>query len=182
MHGNKSRNSLDTKNLTNSIRGYTLLELTVVIFLVSLMLGVSIPRVRSSLLTDSLRSTTRKIAGLLKGIRDEAVREHKTLIIHFDIEWNRVWVTSADMGEAEKMLAREKAFTLPSDVRIMDVWRRGKGKTVDGVATIQFSIKGYVEQSAIHLEAEDSRKFTLVLSPFLARIKSYNEYVEIVSS
>ena len=179
MYVTKTKNTIATTNPANGIRGYTLLELTVVIVLVSLMLGVSIPRVRSSLLTDNLKSTSRRITGILKGMRDEAVREQETRIVHFDIGWNRVWVTSADMGEKERMLARDKAFTLPSDVRIMDVWRRGKGKTIDGVATIQFSTKGYVEQSAIHLAAEDDRKFTLVLSPFLGKIKSYNEYVEI---
>lgn len=173
------KHPINTTEPTSGTKGYTLIELTVVIFLVSLMLGVSIPRVRSSLLTDSLKSTTRKIVGLLKGIRDEATREHKAYIVHFDLERNRVWVTSAGMGEEEKVLARERAFTCPSDVRIMDVWRTGKGKSIDGVVTIQFSKKGYTEQTAIHLVAEDGRRFTLVISPFLGTVKSYNEYRDI---
>jgi hypothetical protein len=63
----------------------------------------------------------------------------------------------------------------------MDVWRTGKGKSIDGVVTIQFSKKGYTEQTAIHLAAEDGKRFTLVISPFLGTIKSYHEYKEIES-
>jgi len=31
----------------------------------------------------------------------------------------------------------------------------------------------------IHLGAEDGREFTLLLNPFLAKIKSYDKYVDI---
>jgi len=36
-----------------------------------------------------------------------------------------------------------------------------------------------VEYTAIHLGAEDGREFTLILSPFLGTIKSYDTYVDI---
>ena len=61
----------------------------------------------------------------------------------------------------------------------MDVWFKGKGKKVDGDISIRFSKKGYVEQTVIHLGAEDGREFSLVLSPFLGTIKIYDKYVDI---
>jgi general secretion pathway protein H len=83
------------------------------------------------------------------------------------------------MGEEEMAMARERAFKFPHGIRILDVWHRGRGKKVDGVAVIRFTKKGYVEQTVIHLGAEDGREFSLALSPFLGKIKVYNRYVDI---
>ena len=160
-------------------QGYTLIELAVVIVLIGLMLAVSIPRFRYSLITDDLKSTTRRIVGLVKGLRNEAIREQKVYIVHLDIESNLLWIECTGMGEEEKALTQERAFTFPPGVRILDVWRRGKEKNVDGRVDIRFSKKGYIEQTVIHLGAEDGREFTLVLSPFLGTIKIYNKYVDI---
>ena len=160
-------------------KGYTLIELTLVIFLLGVMLAISIPNFRYSLLTDGLKSTTRKIIGLVKGIRNEAIREQKTYLFNIDLEYNLLWVEHADMDEAEKELAKARAFELPQGIRIMDVWRKGKGKKMDGEVSIPFNKKGYTEYTLLHLGAEDGREFTLALSPFLGSIKSYNKYVDV---
>lgn len=164
---------------TNTIKGYTLIELTVVIVLIGMLLAVSMPRFRYSLLTDNLKSVTRRIIGVVKEIRNDAVREQKGYFLYLDLESNRLWVESQGMGEEERTITRERAFTLPKDTRIMDVWREELGKQADGEVAIKFSKKGYVEHTAIHLGAEDGREFTLILSPFLGTIKSYDKYVDI---
>jgi len=166
-------------NQTNTTKGFTLIELTVVVFLIGVMLAVSIPRFRYSLITDNLKSTTRRMVGLIKGLRNEAIREQKTYLLHFDIESNQLWIDFDDIAREEREMAQERAFHLPSNVQIMDIWTKGKGKRVDGEVAIRFSKKGYVEQTVIHLGAEDGREFTLLLNPFLAEIKSYDTYVDI---
>jgi len=163
----------------NATKGYTLIELTVVVVLIGLFLALSIPRFRHTLVTDELKTTTRRIVGLLKGLRDEAIREQKVYIVHLDLESNYLWVESDGMDEEERAMARERAFKFPRGIRILDVWCSGRGKKVDGEAVIRFSKKGYVEQAVIHLGAEDGREFSLALSPFLGKIKIYSEYVNI---
>ncbi len=160
-------------------KGYTLIELAVVVVLISLFLALSIPRFQYAMVTDDLKTTTRKIIGLVNGLRNEAIREQKSYVFHLDLEGNRLWIESDGMGEEERALAREGAFKFPQGVRILDIWRRGKGKKVDGEAVIRFSKKGYVQQTVIHLGSEDGREFTLELSPFLGTIKIYNKYVDI---
>ena len=163
-------------------KGYTLIELAVVVVLISLIFAVSIPRFRYSLMTDNLKSMTRKIIGTVREIRNEAISEQKAYLLHLDLESNRLWVESAGMGQEERTVAQEKAFTLPNDIRILDVWQKVRGKQIDGEVAIRFSKKGYVDYTAIHLGAEDGREFTIILSPFLGTIKSYEKYVDIVSS
>lgn len=166
---------------TNTTKGYTLIELAVVVVLIGLFLGLSIPRFKYAAVTDDLKTTTRRIVGLVKGIRNEAIREQQVYIFHLDLESNRLWIEPAGIGEEERALAQERAFKLPPDVRIMDVWFKGKGKKVDGEVAIRFSKKGYIEQTVIHLGAEDGREFSLVLNPFLGTIKIYDKYVDIAT-
>lgn len=162
-------------------KGYTLIELAVVVILIGLFLGLSIPRFQYAIVSDDLKTTIRRIVGTVKGLRNEAIREQQVYIFYLDLESNRLWIEPAGIGEEERALAQEKAFEFPRGVRIMDVWCMGKGKKVNGEVAIRFSKKGYVEQTVIHLGAEDGREFTLALNPFLGTIKVYDKYVDIAT-
>jgi prepilin-type N-terminal cleavage/methylation domain-containing protein len=160
-------------------KGYTLIELAVVVILIGLFLGLSIPRFQYAMVSDDLKATVRRIVGTVKGLRNEAIREQQVYIFHLDLESNRLWIEPPGISEEQRALARERAFKFPRGVRILDVWCKGKGKKVNGEVAIRFSKKGYVEQTVIHLGAEDGREFTLVLNPFLGTIKVYDKYVDI---
>ena len=158
--------------------GYTFIELTIVILLIGTTLSLAIPRFRYSLLTDDLKSTTRKLTAIIKDLRNQAVREQNSLTLHFDLGSNRYWIDSDDMTEEERLLTSEKATSLPSGVRILDVWSNIKGKKMAGEAPLLFNKKGYVPPSAIHLGSEDGSEFTLVLSPFLRRVMVLKGYFD----
>jgi prepilin-type N-terminal cleavage/methylation domain-containing protein len=160
-------------------KGFTLIELAVVIALLGLFLGLTIPRFQYYLVADDLKATTRKIVGLVREVRNEAIREQRVYTIHLDIESNRWWTEHTGMEDEEMVLAKEEAFVLPGAVRILDVWCRGKGKQAHGEVILHFGKKGYVEQTLIHLGADDGREFTLTLSPFLGTVKIYDKYVDI---
>ena len=164
--------------LKGKSKGFTFLELTVVIFLIGLTLLLTVPRFRSTILTDDLKKTVRRMVGTVRTLRNEAIRDQKVYSLHFDIESNRVWTSWEPMNEEERRQALERAYQIPDGIRILDVWRGSRGKEVAGDAVIHFSKKGYIEQSVIHLAADDGRQFTLILSPFLGRVKVVEEYVE----
>jgi len=176
--GNWNNTSTQKAPLCLNHRGFTFIEITVVIFLIGLIIGLAMPRVRDALLTDDLRRSSRNMIGLLKELRNEAIRENKAYFMHFDLDANRFWIDSASMSEEEQARAREKASSLPEGVRVLDVWFQGKGKTLGGETVIRFSKKGYVPQSVIHLGSEDGRSLTLELNPFLGRVRVWDEYVE----
>ena len=159
-------------------QGYTLIELTLVIMLVGLMMGLSVPNIRSLLIADNLKSSTLRIIGLIIELRSDAVRENRVYFLHMNMGSNLIWVGFEGMSQEESELARKNAFQLSQDVNIVDVWRMDKGKAVDGEAIVRISRKGYLEYSIIHLEDDDGREFSIVLQPFLGNIKSYDRYVE----
>jgi prepilin-type N-terminal cleavage/methylation domain-containing protein len=160
------------------IRGYTLIELTVVILLIGLTVLLTVPRFRYSLVTDDLKGTVRRMVGTIRTVKNEAVRERQAFMLHFDLETNRWWVESTKATEDELDSAHANATELPPGIRIMDVWSRSRGKIAAGETAIRFTEKGYVEPSAIHLAAKDGREFTLILSPFLGKVEVLEEYVD----
>ncbi len=159
-------------------KGYTLIELMVVIVLLGLMFTIATPRIRDALFRDELKGATRQMVGLITQLRNEAIREHKDYILHFDLESNRFWFDSPSMTEEERARVAADASPLPGQVYIMDVRISGEGKIMHGEVGIRINKKGYIQQSVIHLGTEDNREFTLLLSPFLRRVEVYDKYIE----
>ena len=172
-------NSLQSRQVKrHTVKGFTLIELMVILILIGIVLVLTIPRFQTGIVTDDLKASTRKIIGLIRGLKDEAVREHKTCFLHFDLESDRYWIDSTVMSEEERARAAENAFALPEGVHVLDVWFRDKGKQMIGRTAIRFSEKGYIQPSVIHLGSEDDRVFTLVLRPFLGKVKIHEGYIE----
>ena len=155
-----------------------MIELMVILIFAGIVLGLTIPRFQTGFLTDDLKASTRKMIGLIRGLKDEAVREHKVCFLHFDLESNRYWIESTLMSEEERARAAENAFVLPGGIQVLDVWFRDKGKQMVGQTAIRFSEKGYIQPSVIHLGSEDERVFTLELSPFLGKVRIHEGYIE----
>ena len=160
------------------MRGFTLIELTMVILLAGLLLSLTVPRFRDAVLSDNLKSTTRKLIVKIDELRDASLRNHRDYILRFDLEANQYWVEDSGMSELERAAVREQPSTLPENVHILDIWLLGAGKQATGEASIWFYGKGYVRPSLIHLSSGDSRKFTLELRPFMRKVKVTEGYVE----
>ena len=163
-------------------KGFTLIELVVVIGLLGLMLVITVPRFRQALMTNELKASTRKIVGLVGGLRDRAIRDHTDYLLHIEIGARRFWVAADGLSAEGIILAKDNGFRLPAEVRVLDVWLRSRGKLTAGEVVIRCSRKGYLEQSIIHLGAEDGDRMSLLLTPFLGEIRTYEGYHEIEPS
>ncbi|MDB9822806.1 prepilin-type N-terminal cleavage/methylation domain-containing protein [Deltaproteobacteria bacterium] len=158
--------------------GFTLIELTMVILLFGLLLSLTVPRFQDAVITDHLKSASRKIISTTGELRNFAIREYKDYYLMFNLESNQFWIDSSFITEEERVTARENTFYIPEGVRIIDIWLRGEGKKTYGETGIRFTRKGYIQPSMIHLGSEDGRNFTLVLRPFLGKIEVMDSYVD----
>jgi len=154
-----------------------MIELIVVLVLLSLMFGLAVPKFRRAILSDSINATSLRIIGLIEDLREKAISNQVSYILHLDIREKKLWAFAGTASEEEQETARERAYQLPADVKIEDIWSWSKGKLYDE-ATIYFSKKGYIEQSMIHLQSEDGRQLSLELTPFLGSIKIHDGYVD----
>ena len=158
-------------------KGYTLIELILVLVLLGLMLGLAVPRFRQAVLSDNLNATSLRIIGLVQDLRERAISNQVSYVLHIDMREKQLWSFASNATEEEQDTARKRAFRLPADVKIEDLWSWSSGKLYDE-ATIHFSKKGYIEQAMIHLQSEDGRRLSLELTPFLGSIKIHDGYVD----
>lgn len=164
LHGKKSE-------------GFTLIELAIVVFLAGLMLSITVPVVREALLHDNLKTASRKLVETIEWLRTKSVSEYTDHILLFDLGKGKYWYEASDMYDSDLRRVREQAQTFPEDVRILDIDQYGSEKKVDGETGIRFSRKGYITYSLIHLADKSDRKFTLVIEPFLGKVKIKEDYL-----
>lgn len=158
-------------------KGFTLIELGVVIFLIGLMLLIAVPRVRDTMLSSGLETVANHLAGTARELRSDAVRSQIDYILHLDMDNNLIWAHSVDMTPEARDEMKKRAFKLPEKVKIIDIYFSEEEKIKDGEATIRFSRKNYTQPAVIHL-AEKDRRLTLVFEPFLNSVRTYDKYVD----
>jgi general secretion pathway protein H len=172
----KEKTKISTAGTSNS-RGFTLIELTVVVFLISLMLLIAVPRVRDTILSDDLKKTVTHLMNTAYELRNESVRNHVDYILHFDLNTGTVWSYSVDMTPEAISEVKKQAWHMPEDVRIADIYYFGKEKISEGEVTIRFSKKGYLQPAVLHL-SRGERYFTLIFHPFFTTIEVKDTYID----
>ena len=134
------------------IKGFTLIELIVVISLISIM--------------------------LIPNIKERAAREQKRYILHVNLDSNKLWITHGAMLEEALQSAETNGYKLPEDIKLLDVEYPDQEKISVGQADIYFNEKGYSDKVIIHFENDDNEKFSFLIEPFLLRVRLYNSYAE----
>lgn len=161
------------------LEGFTLLELSIAILLIGFMLSFTLPKLRDVALSDTLKKTVRTMNDAIVEIRYQAIRDNQEYFLVFDFGSNRFWTYSPYFTDEERIVAKENYFSLPSDVRILDISIKNDEMKNSGEVGISFSKEGYIMPSVIHLGSDDGRRFTFILRPFLGDVDVLEEYVEI---
>jgi prepilin-type N-terminal cleavage/methylation domain-containing protein len=162
--------------------GFTLIELTVVISLISIMLFFAVPRFRNAVLTDSMNNTSRWIIGKVRVLKEYSTSKQKLCILHINMDSNKIWVSDETMTEEDLERAHEKGFEIPEDVKVINVEYPQKGIISAGQADICFYRAGYSDKALIHIQGDDEEKITFLIEPFLPKVKLYEKYVDFEDS
>lgn len=157
--------------------GFTLMELIIVCTLAGLLLSISIPTLRNTLVINKLDTAARKIIGTVKELRHKAVRDHKAYVLHFDLGQQQYWYEL----DGKKNPFNEEPETLsklPEGIAIRDVQTASQGTQNSGKVSLWISSKGYMDQTMVHLSDDDGKTLTLSFSPFSGSARVYEEYVQ----
>lgn len=157
-------------------KGFTLIELIIVISLISIMLYLAIPRFQSNVLSDSTKEVSRWILLKIPYIKERAAREQKRYILHVSLDSNKLWITNAAMTQEALQSEETNGYKLPEDIKLLDVEYPDQEKISVGEADINFSEKGYSDKAIIHLENDDNEKFSFLIEPFLLNVRLYSSY------
>ena len=158
-------------------RGYTLIELSLIILLIGVILVFVLPKL-DNIGDTKLRTTARQLAGKIQSLYDESVLKKKPYQIIFDIS-NRTYTFSQIRDEETSSLSDSGQETSLSDkVYIKDIVMETEGKITEGKVAIRFYPDGYVEKNTIHL-SDGKKDYTLATAPLTGKVKISEGYVEV---
>lgn len=159
------------------IRGFTLIELVVVVALISIVLFLAIPRFQGDFLTDSTKKVSRWILINIPALKENAFREQKRYVLHVGIDSQKMWITHDGMSDQEVQDAEFDAYKLPDDIKFQDVEFPDEQIISAGRADIYFYEKGYSDKAIIHMVHDEDQRWSFLIEPFLPRVYLYEKYV-----
>ncbi|MGW8195239.1 MAG: pilus assembly FimT family protein, partial [Desulforhopalus sp.] len=142
--------------------GFTLVEMIIVCVLIGLMLSLTVPTMRNTIFADPLKSSTRKVIGLVNGVRELAAREQQAYLLHISEAENRLWYEKEihDAASEEDTLQDNSELQLPDAVKISGLLIGGGQTLQQDNSVIWISKHGFIQQTAIRLENDDGDTLT----------------------
>lgn len=141
-------------------RGFTLLELLVVLALAGLILALVLPRLGGGLATLSVRTASRQVAALLRSARTQAVVERRTVTVTVDPRRGLLEVEASPGAPAPRRLALPEGIGLA----VLDAPARS-----DRAVRIRFSPRGGSDGGALGVSGA-GRRILVAVDPLTGRV------------
>ncbi len=169
-------------------RGFTLLEIAVVLFLMGLMLLIAMPYM-GGYRQAQMKSEVRRLAGRAVYLYDEASSRKLVIRLVFDLDRNGYFVESADPYSMKPTFVSDRStwgapVQFPPAIRLNDVTVEGVGTFNRGQVAAQFYPQGYADATLLHIVDASGHVMTLGIDPLTGAVKigagnlSYRQLVE----
>jgi len=147
-------------------RGFTLIELAIVIVVLGIMISLVIPTL-GEMTGANLKRSARHLTGMIRFLRDEAEAKKTVYRLRFDVPGGHYWaetltVTSDKTAEFKRVpsaISTEGSLSGNTSFKGVRV-----GSHPDD-PTILFTPDGWVEKTFIHLRDGNGKDFTLIVQP-----------------
>ena len=170
LHFNNSKDRLQ-KNA-----GFTLIELIVVMTLMGLMLFFTLPRLGDNPFLADSKQSSRWLIRKVQSLRESAIRDQKQYSLHFDLGSGRIWETNESMSPEDiEDAALNSSYSLPDELRILDIEYPQEGKIYTGQTEIKFYRAGYTDKALVHMQEGDSY-LSFLIEPFLSNVQFFEDY------
>jgi general secretion pathway protein H len=151
--------------------GFTLIELIVVTALIAIMLAVAIPRLGQGLFSDDGDQTARWIIVNVRQLKEKAIADQKLYLLNISLDTRQLWISTADMSDAEADAARGKAYHLPQGMSIDQVTFSQSEHYSSGIISIHFYPAGYSDKAVIQMRTKDGERLSFFIRPFLPQVE-----------
>ena len=166
--------------------GFTLIELTVTLLLISIFVGFALPRIGNLTYSSDLKKSVRQLRAILFAARSLATSDRVPRRVVCDIGQGRIWIERELREEGEEIALVEyekdtsvllRTYTLPKGVEIQDVITETGEKESDGQAYLRINTNGIIIGNRIHL-IKDEEQYTLVINSLTGKVKIEEGYKE----
>ncbi|MFH0925500.1 MAG: prepilin-type N-terminal cleavage/methylation domain-containing protein [bacterium] len=175
-------------------KGFTLIEIMVVIAIMALIMGMAIRPVFKSLSKIKARTAVKQLAATLRYARSQAVAFKKVYQVAVNLEEESYWVVKAkkkedtsiddkEMGTAEEIQGEEEVsqerqkkefieiIKFPEEIEIKSFWVDKENELTDGMIFISFYPLGNSSGGKIIIGKEDKETYKIVIDPIVGRAK-----------
>lgn len=165
--------------------GFTLLEITLVVLIISVMLGLTLPKLRDRGRSE-MESHANRIMQTFKLLRSEAVLNGHAYRLIYDLDQQRYWVMpeaqSVDLADfAVEMGSLARGTQIQAPVAITDVVLPTlAGKVAQGQIYTVFYPDGTVDPTVIHLTT--GRQACTLYMDFMSRMRRADGYQDVPHS
>lgn len=160
-------------------QGFTLLELIVVMVLIGITVSFTVPQIGGFLVADQMKTTTRRLIGLVHQTASLARSEHRAYLLTYQAGEHR-FVAEPEMDSQQTSDQRDpKSIVLPVGSRVIvgEIWSWFGGGHGGEERKIRFSKDGYIEPTILYLGEDNGREMSVILSPFLGTIRVVDQHV-----
>ena len=150
--------------------GFTLLELTLVMFFMALIAGLTTPFIMSTLDRMEMQSAARKVASALRFARSEAITIKKPVIFSGNITQNHYWISAIEV------IKNPRIRSLKNPIRLAQFMPTEENDPVsEGKFTITFFPQGNSSGGKISINIKESREsenyYVINIDPITGRTK-----------
>jgi prepilin-type N-terminal cleavage/methylation domain-containing protein len=164
---------------TSHSKGFTLIELTIVIVILGVMLSLIIPRL-GELGEANLKQSARHLTSTIRFLKDESQARKEVFRLRFDVTEGRYWVevwtlvneTTGEFKRFSSEMGTEGALTGQTTFRDVQVASHPDDPY------IQFSPNGWVEHAVIHIRDGEGRDYTLLVNALTGNTELREGYLE----
>lgn len=159
-------------------RGFTLIELTLVIAVMGLTFGLVFLKADFLVPSSALKASARQLASNLERARNHAIVSGRKVIFAYDIEGRsyRAYYPFELSDDGKSIIGDGETEILPwtelnDQILLRDV-RIGEGESITaGVVPVVFEPRGVCSGHTVHLQLQESeRVYTVQVNPILAYV------------
>jgi general secretion pathway protein H len=162
--------------------GFTLLELSLVLFILGLLTTILIPRL-GDLDGARLEASAKRLAALARYLNGEAAFRGHVYRLSYDFNQRTYAVQvlrpsreTADFVLDQSPLSRP--VQLPANITFADIRVPSRGRVNTGQVFTHFYPQGYTDPTVIHLRDRRDRIATVMIPPITGEAQVYEGYVD----
>ncbi len=156
--------------------GFTILEIIIVLFLLTGLLTILIPRIG---IGETLASNGRKWVSAFRTFQEMAVAAQKPVRLHIDLERGQYWPMILQDGEERLPFneAWQTPVNLPESIHITDI-QVGQKKNSAGRIAVLFYPNGKIDPVVMHLIDDSNNLLGIQVEPVTATIRVSDQRIE----